>query len=65
MEAAGWTTAVLAAGTGAVLVLGYALDQIPALSIKAEKAIAALRSLRAAWRGDDGQKRMGRHDDEQ
>lgn len=36
-----------------VFVAGYTLDQVPALSAKAERAIAALRRLRTAWRGGE------------
>jgi hypothetical protein len=59
METDGWTTAALAAGPGIVLALGYVLDQIPALSAKAEKAIVALRRLRAAWREGEKVTRQG------
>lgn len=51
MENVGWATAALPAVGGVFLVLTYVLDQIPGLSAKAEKAITALRRLRAAWRG--------------
>jgi hypothetical protein len=37
-----------------VFVVGYTLDQVPGLSAKAERAITALRRLRAAWRGGEG-----------
>ncbi|MFE1937537.1 hypothetical protein ACFW95_45645 [Streptomyces sp. NPDC059474] len=55
METVGWATAMVGSLGGGALVLGYALDQVPALSAKAEKAITALRRLRAAWHGKERQ----------
>ncbi|WP_405817097.1 hypothetical protein OG241_21170 [Streptomyces sp. NBC_01390] len=40
--------------------VGYVLDQIPALSAKAEKAITALRRLRAAWRDSEEGRQLER-----
>ncbi|MEV7383610.1 hypothetical protein [Streptomyces lydicus] len=51
METVGWATATVAALGGCVLVLGYILDQIPALAEKAVHAVAAVRRLRDEWRG--------------
>ncbi|MEJ8669495.1 hypothetical protein WKI71_16950 [Streptomyces sp. MS1.AVA.1] len=48
---------VLAAIRGVVALLNYVLDQIPALSAKAEKAITVLRRLRNAWRDEEGKLR--------
>lgn len=53
METVGWATAAVSVIWGGVLVVGYVLDQIPALSAKAEKAITATRRLRAAWRDSE------------
>lgn len=50
MEKVGWATAAVAGLGGSALVLGYVLDQVPALSDKAVTAIQALRRLRDAWR---------------
>ncbi|WP_165484734.1 hypothetical protein [Streptomyces kasugaensis] len=49
METVGWATAVVATLGGCFLILGYVLDQIPALSDKAVRAIAAVRRLRDEW----------------
>ncbi|NUT25683.1 MAG: hypothetical protein HOV84_07125 [Streptomyces sp.] len=38
---------------GVVALANYVLDQIPALSAKAERAITVLRRLRNAWRDDE------------
>ena len=64
MENADWATAALPVLGGLLLVLSYVLDQIPALSAKAEKAIAALRRLRAAWRGSDKRVQDGQPEQE-
>ncbi|MEU9958120.1 hypothetical protein [Streptomyces sp. NPDC050982] len=53
METVGWATATVAVLGGVVLVAGYILDQIPTLSAKAERAITALRRVRAAWRDSE------------
>ncbi|MET7478187.1 hypothetical protein ABZT17_28010 [Streptomyces sp. NPDC005648] len=53
MEHVGWAAAALSAFGGVIVVVNYVLDQVPVLSAKAEKAIAALRRLRAAWRATD------------
>ncbi|MGW0649988.1 hypothetical protein ACWD4T_14410 [Streptomyces umbrinus] len=53
METVGWATATVAVLGGVVLVAGYILDQIPALSAKAERAITALRRVQAAWRDSE------------
>lgn len=53
METVGWATAAVAVLGGIVRVVAYILDQIPALSAKAERAIAALRRLRVAWRDSE------------
>lgn len=50
METVGWATASVAGLSGCVLVLGYVLDQIPDLSDKAVRALAAWRRLRDEWR---------------
>lgn len=50
METVGWATASVAGLGGCVLVLGYVLDQVPALADKAVRAIAAARRLRDEWR---------------
>ncbi|MFE9217151.1 hypothetical protein ACFYN3_12530 [Streptomyces lavendulae] len=63
METVGWAAAGVAVLGGIGLVLGHALDQIPGLSEKAEKAIKALRRLRAAWRGDEEQGKPDREDE--
>ncbi|WP_186768050.1 hypothetical protein [Streptomyces qinzhouensis] len=49
METVGWATAVVAALGACFLILGYVLDQIPALSDKAVRAIVAVRRLRDEW----------------
>ncbi|MEU5330903.1 MULTISPECIES: hypothetical protein [Streptomyces] len=49
MESVGWATAVVAVLGGCVLVVGYALDQIPELADKAVRALAAVRRLRDEW----------------
>lgn len=50
MENVGWAAAALPALGGLLVVVSYVLDQVPVLSAKAERAIAALRRLRATWR---------------
>lgn len=60
METVGWATAAVSVVWGGVLVVGYVLDQIPALSAKAEKAITALRRLRAAWRDSEEGRQLER-----
>ncbi|MET9829840.1 hypothetical protein ABZ078_11080 [Streptomyces sp. NPDC006385] len=44
---------VMAVLRGAVALLNYVLDQIPALSAKAERVITVLRRLRNVWRDDE------------
>ncbi|MFG2668922.1 hypothetical protein ACGFY6_32380 [Streptomyces sp. NPDC048387] len=50
MEVLGWAAAGTAAVSSGAVLVGVVLDQIPALSDKAERAITALRRVRAAWR---------------
>lgn len=52
MEVVGWATAAVGALGGCVLVVGYVLDQVPALAEKAGVAIASVRRLRTLWRGE-------------
>ncbi|MET7616976.1 hypothetical protein [Streptomyces sp. NPDC005408] len=52
METFGWASAAVAGLGGCVLVLGYVLDQVPAVAEKAVRAIAAVRRLRDEWRGE-------------
>ncbi|MDX3454514.1 hypothetical protein PV396_21625 [Streptomyces sp. ME02-8801-2C] len=40
--------------------VGYILDQVPALSAKAERAITALRRLKAAWHDSEGVRQQER-----
>ncbi|MGW3122048.1 hypothetical protein ACWDBW_33745 [Streptomyces sp. NPDC001107] len=53
MESVGWAAAALSALGGVIVVVSYVLDQVPVLVTKAERAIAALRRLRAIWRASD------------
>ncbi|MDX3642465.1 hypothetical protein [Streptomyces sp. MB09-02B] len=58
MDMGGWVATAVAGIGLIVFVVGYILDQVPGLSVKAEKAIASLRRLRAAWRdGEDTERR--------
>ncbi|KFF96352.1 hypothetical protein PV367_22010 [Streptomyces europaeiscabiei] len=57
MDMAGWAAAAVAGIWLIVFVVGYTLDQVPGLSAKAERAIASLRRLRAAWRDGEGTER--------
>jgi hypothetical protein len=52
LETVIWATAAVAALGGCVLVLGYVLDQVPALAEKAVRAVAAVRRLRDEWRNE-------------
>lgn len=52
METVGGATTFVAALGGCVLVLGYALDQVPTLTDKAVKALEAARRLRRTWRDE-------------
>lgn len=60
METVGWATAAVSAIWGGSLVVGYILDQVPALSAKAERAITALRRLKAAWHDSEGVRQQER-----
>jgi hypothetical protein len=66
MESVGWAAAALPVLGGGIVVVSYVLDQIPVLTAKAERAIAALRRLRATWRASDKatEKRQPSPDDE-
>ena len=67
MESVGWAAAALSALGGVIVVVSYVLDQVPVLSAKAERAIAALRRLRATWRASDkpAQERQPSYDEEE
>lgn len=50
MESVGWAAAAVAGLGGCALVVGHALDQVPALVDKALRALTAVRRLRDEWR---------------
>ena len=51
METIGWAAAVVSVIDAVVWIIGYALDQVPALSKKATRAVRSVRELRAEIRG--------------
>lgn len=48
-----WALTGVAVATGAAVVIGHLLDQVPKLARKAVLAIRALRSVRRELRGDE------------
>lgn len=59
METIGWAAAVVSVIGAVVWIIGYALDQVPALSKKATWAVRSVRELRAGIRGGSSPSSLG------